>query len=283
ALFEKIMHFVSKQYEVLSLEDICLNNPVTKKPALAISFDDGYRDFIDHALPVLKKYRFHSTMFVVTDCIDNNMPTWTYVMDFLFYHTNKLLLPPYDYGDDNKPYAVYAWNNKEEQIMYCRKFKQALKKVNNKKRNEILQHFIHGFDDVQLPKNLMMTWDELASMKKELVDIGSHSISHPPLATIDDEAELENEIRVSGEIIEQRLGFFPAGISYPVGSYDQRVKEVSKNAGYKFGVAVDQKLYNSIKQDLFEVPRIELYNDSFLRNKIKIYGIETAIKSMIKR
>jgi biofilm PGA synthesis lipoprotein PgaB len=129
----------------------------------------------------------------------------------------------------------------------------------------------------------MLSWDELRSLNNEWVDIGSHSVSHPPLATIENEQELQNEIKVSGEIIEKKLGYFPSAISYPVGSYNKRVKEFSKKAGYKIGMAVDQKLYNSDKQDLFEVPRIELYNDSLLRNKIKIYGIESAIKSIIKR
>ena len=280
-LFEKIMQFVSKKYEVLSLNELCLDKPLTKKPPLAITFDDGFRDYVDYALPVLKKHNFHSTMFVVTDCVDQNLPTWTYVMDYLFYHTKKLTLPAFDYGEDCAAYAGYSWQNKEEQIAYCRKFKQHLKKVSNTKRNAIMQSFMAGFDDVVVPRNLMLTWDELRAFKNEQVDIGSHSVSHPPLATIEDGAELETELKVSGEIIEKQLGNFPISISYPVGSYSERVKLASQKAGYKIGLAVDQKLYNTEKQDLFAVPRIELYNDSFLRNKIKIYGIESTLKSII--
>lgn len=280
-LFAKIMQFVSKKFEVLSLNELCLEKPVTKKPPLAITFDDGYRDYIDYALPVLKKYNFHSSIYVVTDCVDQNMPTWTYVMDYLFYHTHKLTLPVFDYGEDCTTFAVYSWQNKEQQIAYCRKFKQFLKKISNEKRKVIMQSFIKGFDDVGIPGDLMLTWDELRGFKNEQVDIGSHSVSHPPLATIDDEQELEREITISGDIIEKNLGFFPTAISYPVGSYNRRVKDVSEKAGYKIGLAVEQKVYNSDKQDLFEIPRVELYNDSFLRNRIKICGIEAAIKSMI--
>ena len=280
-LFEKIMQFVSKKYEVLSLHELCLNKPITKKPPLAITFDDGFRDYVDYALPVLKKHNFHSTMFVVTDCVDQNLPTWTYVMDYLFYHTKKLTLPAFDYGADCATYAVYSWQHKEEQIAYCRKFKQHLKKVSNTKRNAIMQSFMTAFDDVLVPRNLMLTWDELRAFKNEQVDIGSHSVSHPPLATIEDDAELERELKVSGEIIEKQLGSFPISISYPVGSYSDRVKRISEKVGYKIGLAVDQKLYDTDKRNLFAVPRIELYNDSFWRNKIKIYGIESALKSII--
>jgi peptidoglycan/xylan/chitin deacetylase (PgdA/CDA1 family) len=280
-LFEKIMQFVSKKFEVLSLNELCLEKPITKKPPLAITFDDGFRDYIDYALPVLKKYNFHSTIYVVTDCVDQNIPTWTYVMDYLFYHTKKLSLPQFDYGEDGAAFAVYNWQNKDEQIAYCRKFKQSLKKVSNTKRNAIMRSFIAGFDDVSVPKDLMLTWDELRSFKNEQIGIGSHSVSHPPLATIEDDLELEREIKMSGEIIKEHIGYFPASISYPVGSYSQRVKDASEKAGYKIGLALNQRSYNPQGQDLFDVPRLELYNDSFLRNKLKMYGIEAAIKSII--
>lgn len=282
-LFEKIMKFLKKNYEVLPLSEICLNKPVTKKPQMAITFDDGYRDYIDFALPILKKYNFHSTMYVVTDCVENNMPTWTYVMDYYFLNTKKLEISSFDYGAECAEFEKYKWSDNEEQINYCKTFKQYLKKVDNGLRSKILENFIKEFDDVKLPENLMITWDELRSFDKKLVDIGSHSVSHPPLATIEDDVELEKEIRVSGEIIQSELGYFPLSISYPVGSYNQKVKEVTKKAGYKIGLALNQISYNPEKQDIYEVPRLELYNDSFLRNKIKIYGIEAAIKSLIKR
>src|SRR5262245_48724325 len=35
------------------------------KPVL-LTFDDGYADFVDHALPVLRRYGFRATVFVVT-------------------------------------------------------------------------------------------------------------------------------------------------------------------------------------------------------------------------
>ncbi len=37
---------------------------------VVITFDDGYADFYHHALPVLKRYNFPATIYVVSDCID---------------------------------------------------------------------------------------------------------------------------------------------------------------------------------------------------------------------
>ena len=282
-LFNQIMHFLSRHFEVLPLEEICFNRPETKKPQVAITFDDGYRDYLDYALPTLKKYGFHSSMFVVTDCVDNNTPTWTYVMDTVFFNTKRLEIPRRNYGKGYEAFELFKWRNKEEQLAYCRKFKQALKKMDNAEREKIIKYFRECFDDAAVPGNIMMSWDDLRSLKNEPVEIGSHSISHPPLATIENETLLEHEIRKSGEIIQSQLGYFPVTISYPVGSYDRRVMETAKRSGYKIGLALRQKKFNPDKDDLFEVPRLELYNDSFFRNVIKLYGIETAIKSLIRR
>lgn len=281
ALFEKVMKFISRKYEVLSLNEICLEQPGSKKPLLAITFDDGFKDYAEYALPILKKYNFHSTMFVVTDCVENNLPTWTYIMDYLFFHTKILTLPAFDYGIDGIPFSVNHWQSKADQLEYSRKIKKSLKKLNSIKRKEILAFFTSNFNDVNVPGNLMLSWDDLRSLKNEKVDIGSHTVSHPPLTTIRDSDDLEYEIKISGDIIKKELGFFPTAISYPVGSYDDKVKAATKLAGYKMGLTVDQKKYNPLQYDMFAIPRIEVYNESFFRSKMKIYGIESAIRSKI--
>ncbi|RZK01652.1 MAG: polysaccharide deacetylase family protein [Flavobacterium sp.] len=281
-LFEKVIRYVASNYEVLPLEKVCLQNESGSKSSMAITFDDGYKDYIDYALPILESYHLPSSMFVVPQCVISGMPTWTYIMDYLFFNTTKLELPFFDYGRECEDFAIYEWRNSEERIQYAAKFKQYLKRVPNRKRVEIIEHFSCGFNDVALPENLMMTWDDLRRLKGKGIEIGSHSLSHPPLATIEDEDELHKEIKLSGEIIEEELGFFPTTISYPVGSYNEKVKSISHQSGYKIGLAVDQKIYDPGKQDIFQVPRIELYNESFLRTKLKISGIEGTLRSIFK-
>ncbi|MBL0130302.1 MAG: polysaccharide deacetylase family protein [Chitinophagaceae bacterium] len=57
----------------------------TGNKALAtISFDDGYKDNIECAAPILKKFKCPASFYIVTDCIDKNIPTWTYLVDHAF-------------------------------------------------------------------------------------------------------------------------------------------------------------------------------------------------------
>ncbi|RYD86874.1 MAG: hypothetical protein EOP54_29680, partial [Sphingobacteriales bacterium] len=176
-LFDKTMRYLSKNYDVLPLKELCLQQVKVKRP-LAISFDDGYKDFIDVALPIMKTYQLPSSMYVVTDCVDKNLPTWTYVMDYLFYNTKKLEIGVFDYGEKCAAFAIYKWADKEAQLQYVKKFKQFLKHVDNGQREKIMAHFLRELDDVQIPGNLMMSWDDLRSLKNENVEIGSHTFSH---------------------------------------------------------------------------------------------------------
>ncbi len=283
-LFESILLYVKKNYEPVGLDEFFQHTDRKyKRQPLIITYDDGYRDFIDYSFPLLKKYSLPASMFVVTDCIDRNTPTWTYLMDYFFYNTKKLEVNNCDFGLPIQEFNVTKWNTDEERIAYCKKFKQYLKRVPNKKRTEIVQTFVTDFNDVQKPQNLMMTWEEIKQLQSEGVQIGSHSVSHPPLATIEDENELKSELLDSAVRIKEVTGRFPSTISYPVGSYNSRVKMVSEQVGYKLGLAVNQRIFNTNRDDNFEIPRIELYNEDMIKAKLRITGIYGKLKRMAGR
>ena len=281
-LFRKLLRYVQKNYTVLPLEELCLSAPRTPKRPLAITFDDGYRDYIDYALPILDEFKFHSSMYVVTDCVEKGVPTWTYVFDYLFTNTSRLKIDEADYGPFCKNFRVFQWAGKHEQMAYAGRFKQFLKKAPAAVRKIVLQHLAASFTDVEVPQGLMMTWDDLRSLKGANLALGSHTVTHPPLATIEDKTELQNEIAGSRQVMAEKLGEAPLTISYPVGSYNQTVKDLSQAAGYQIGLAVDHILYNNQSRHLFAVPRIELYNDSYFRNVLRIRGIEAFVKSIVR-
>lgn len=283
-LFESVLRYVSRNYETIGLDEFFADpNKKFRKPPLIITYDDGYRDFIDFSFPLLKKYSLPASMFVVTDCIDRNIPTWTYRMDYFFYNTKKLETKNTVLEFVAKDFSVTKWSSHAERIEYCKRFKQYLKKVPNQKRSEIVQSFIDNFDDVKEPANLMMTWDEIRQLKSEGIQIGSHSVSHPPLATIEDEEELKTELLSSALRIKEMINEFPSTISYPVGSYDSRVKRISREVGYQLGLAVNQKIFDTDRDDRFEIPRIELYNENMLKARMRITGLYGKIKRLAGR
>lgn len=73
-LFEAQLKFLKdNNYTTLSLDElydfIIFNKPIPKKSVM-ITFDDGYVDNYSNAYPLLKKYNFRASIFVITDNVD---------------------------------------------------------------------------------------------------------------------------------------------------------------------------------------------------------------------
>jgi len=282
ALFAQTLNFVQKKFHVVALDELLFNPEIrSTKPLAAITFDDGYRDFIDYAIPVLDKERCKATMFVVTDCIDSGMPTWTYMVDHLFINSKKLEWKNVDVDEFPDEYKKVKWDSREEKILYCKGFKQWLKWIPSVKRDSLVKSLLKNFDDIEDPGNLMMSWAEVRQVYDAGFGIGSHSVSHPTLATIADDGIVDFELNYSARRIKEKSGINAEIFSYPVGNYDQRIKKLTRSAGYSAALAVNKTMYDPDKHDLFEVPRIELYNESWLKTRMRINGSVSYVKRVL--
>ncbi len=267
-LFEKCIKYISHHYQIITIENI----PETiynHKNYATISFDDGYKDNIIYALPILKKYNVKASFYVVTDCIDKNIPTWTYILDFLFSNTSKSdlnlnfnFLPTSHRGNFNL-------KTHHERLNFVKRLKPILKNLSHEQRSVILNRISELYNDVQIPK-IMMDWNDLKQLILNGHTIGSHTVSHSMLGTMQNKDEIRAELEDSAYRIKDMLGFFPTTISYPVGSYNKTVINISKETGYKIGLAVGQEIYEPHKQSIFEIPRIELYNESWIKTYLRI-------------
>jgi glycosyltransferase involved in cell wall biosynthesis/peptidoglycan/xylan/chitin deacetylase (PgdA/CDA1 family) len=280
--FEQIIVYLKKHFELVSLKDYLLEDfiPKNQKPLCAIGFDDGYRDFIEFALPILKKYNCPSSMYVVTDCITNDLPPWTYMLNHYFINTEKLsmLINTADFPGHLKN---TKWKTKSERLDYAKQLNPFMKSLENSKRHTIYNEIIKELNDVTPPHGLMLTWDEVRDLKNHMCEVGSHTISHPMLSKKLSYNELVYELKESALIIEKQTGVFPATISYPFGAYNQDVKRAALDAGYKIGVTVNPSPYDSKKHDMLEIPRIELFDEPFIKTKLRINEIIPRIREII--
>lgn len=284
-LFDKCMAYISKKYEVMLYEELIFSdlyksqNKKGKKIA-TIMFDDGYKDNIEFAAPILKKYNLRASFYVVTESIDKNIPTWTHILEHLFQFTS---VQPINMHFDFLPKElnVSALNTYEDRIQYVTKLKPFVKSLPHEKRQAVLDRVMETYNDIELPK-LMMDWDDLRQLKAAGHYIGSHTITHCMLGTMDNENEIISELKDSGKQIEEHLGYFPLTISYPVGSFNQTTKKIAQKTGYKTGLAVKQNVHHPQKEDLFEVSRIELYNEPWWKTRLRISNTLENIKSFIR-
>lgn len=277
-LFERIISLLVKNYSVVPLEHY-LNDPgafaATKKIATVL-FDDGYKDNIDVAAPILSKYKCPASFYVVTDCIDRNIPTWTYIIDNVFAKTRKERIElEYEFVPDK--FRAFALSSSASLV---KEVKPWLKKLSNVNRLLVLEGIFRQCDDVPVPAGKMMNWEEVRQLANAGFIIGSHSHTHPMLASLQNENEIAEELKISGDKIKNELGSFPYSISYPIGSFDQRVISIARSQGYKYGLAVEQQFYKSDAQNLYQIPRVELYQEPWWKVQLRMKGIYSRIKKI---
>ena len=281
-LFEKIIRYLTGNFKVVLLEDYLRNPSQFKngKNIATVSFDDGYLDNLEIAAPILKKYRCPASFYVVTDSIDQNLPTWTYITDHVFQQEkNKLSLE----GDHVPPaFLNMAWSSTAEGIEWAKKVKPWMKSLPNHHRQEVLNALLKQHKGNDIPRNLMMNWSQVRELDRAGFYVSSHSHTHPMLASLQDEKEILEELQLSASILEKQLGHRPLTISYPIGSFDERVIGAAKQAGYQYGLAVEQRFFRTGSDSEFAIPRVELYQEAWWKSRMRISGLYQTVKKLVK-
>ena len=77
-VFERQMAFVARAYAVFTVEELAdrMRRQALPRNALAITFDDGYRDNLTQAAPILARYGLPATVYLVTGAIAKREPLW---------------------------------------------------------------------------------------------------------------------------------------------------------------------------------------------------------------
>jgi len=83
-----------------------------------------------------------------------------------------------------------------------------------------------------------LTWRMLRGFERHGVEIGSHTVSHLDLPSLDDKRALA-QLGVSRRTLERRLGHPVQWLSYPGGATDGRIVALAEKAGYVLAVTTD--------------------------------------------
>lgn len=173
----------------------------------------------------------------------------TITLDDLYNHyTNDTPLPP-------KPVVITFDDGYVDNFTYAYPI---LKKYQHKATIFI------ATEDVgkQIYTSRRLSWDNIRTMKKEgLIDFQSHTANHVNLLDIMDKKALMDELKGSREKIEQETGKAADYIAYPTGSYNKKIVDYCKKAGYKMGFTIDIGFTNK-KDGLYNLKRIPIFNSN---------------------
>lgn len=140
-----------------------------------------------------------------------------------------------------------------------------------------IDHWTGGEHDAELAS---LSWDDLRALRDEGWEVGSHTVTHPHLTRLDDDA-LDRELVDSREHIERELGEPCPSIAYPYGDVDPRVVEAAGRAGYATGAALPAR-WGEV--GTLEWPRVGIYRpDDLRRFRLKTSRATRRAREALKR
>ncbi len=273
--FEQIIKFISKKYTVISIDDLFSGKINNFKNKCIITFDDGYYDFKKNALPILQKYNIPTTLFVATDCILENNIIWTSELNKAIENSKKK-----EFFVNKKKYSLKTDYDKHNTVS---KLLDLLKSVKNKERIKILTDIKKELN-YNKPSNLnMLNWHQIKEINK-IVDIQSHSVSHPMMTKLEKQ-ELIFELEKSKKDIEENINIDISYFSYPIGDYNQNVVEETSKI-YKAAFVVSDNLVKTtmLNKNLYnyKLPRVNITDKNIYELFFRINGFHLFLKKIKK-
>ena len=105
-------------------------------------------------------------------------------------------------------------------------------------------------------KKPVMSWEEIIEIHRQGIEIGSHTLTHPFLTKIPKE-KAKIEIQDSKKILEDKLSTQITSFCYPYGDYDEKIKDLVVEAGYKYAFTTKEGSLED-SENLYEIKRISI-------------------------
>lgn len=241
--FENFLHFIKRHYHPITFDQLRLADGEVKKlpnRALLLTFDDGWFDNFEYALPMLKSQSIPAHIFVASDFIGRQHGFWPeQIVSSCIRHPQLISKLP----------DIFDLNTISGDI------------------NTLISH-LHDHEPVEsnysdalntikryLPaKRQMLSADEIIQMSKSIISFGSHGASHSMMAKMNLK-EAEIELKRSMVALSQLSGSPVDNLSFPHGSFTDSLSKTCRRMGLKFLFTSKAAIHKS-RSKLF--PRIHL-------------------------
>ena len=240
AMFERHLDLIGRRFRFVGIDEVgeaVRNDMPFAEPVAAVTFDDGYQDVFDNAVPILKRLGIPAASFVVTDLIGRS--AWQ-THDKLYHLVEKaysqwsnprlrlqgvlrdLGLPESSILGDSRTTA--------SPMLTVSALLPNLSRVDTLRVMSRLEWLVgNGF--IGVPQT--MSWTVLKDMQRDGFIIGSHTRTHVSLPMESPESAID-ELAESKRVLEQNLGGAIDHFAYPGGQFTPDVVEAIEHCGYRY-------------------------------------------------
>ena len=286
AAFEEQMRYVASHYNVVSSRDVvrALKEDYTlPRRALVITFDDGYRCFMDAAMPVLRRLGLPVTLFVATHMIgERGVLFW---WDELYRAIGGTELQQLEV----EGLGTLPLGSKEARAEAFSRLVPHMERLAEGEANAVLRSIVESCGVEPNSERYLLDWPELRALEAEGVAVGPHTRHHPILARAAPQrvrSETRGSWRDLATMLQSPLPIFcyPNGREHAV---NRTAMDAVKDAGLVAAFTTVPGLNVMGKTDPYRLYRVGATGGESLRHfAIKLspaWRVYRGLKALVKR
>jgi peptidoglycan/xylan/chitin deacetylase (PgdA/CDA1 family) len=273
SLFEYSLNWLQQEgWSIVSLDE-CLerlaSNDRSRRYAV-LTFDDGYRDNVSVALPILERHNAPFMVYVPTGAPTRSMQSWWLGLRRLFLSRDQVTIDPFGWrfhcpdlrSKVSALEEVVRWVHQDYRraALLAPAFKQ------------------YGISLAALNETYFLDEGGLIDLARHpLASIGGHSSSHAALVNLD-QASTRAELADNRRYLESLLQLPVRHVAYPYGAWGPREEELANESGFRTAATTRQgRLYDHVVNP-FALPRIGVYSRSGFRTRMS--GIIESVQAL---
>lgn len=279
--FSAQIAWATEHFNPVTLTDVANalgGGPLPPRPLL-VTFDDGYRDNLTAALPVLERHGVGGAVFLATDHIGSGEPFWwDRAASYFGAAAEQRVLVPFlgevSLGADRRR-EIRAWVRRAKTVPDA-EMRTALDGL----RGALgVPAAINDMDGMQLD------WNDVAAMASRGVEFGAHTCRHPILTRLD-RATAADEVQRSVARVADAIGHIPLGFAYPNGQradLDAEVEAAVAATGVRlaFTLVPGPARWTEVMRRPLRIRRIYIHHgDGLDRFAAKVAGVPRFLKAL---
>jgi len=268
-VFEAQMRVVAENFVPLPLSEAVHRLTVGELPprAVCVTFDDGYVDNVEVALPILQRHGLAATFFIATGYLDGGWMWNDKVIEALRAMPGPALdleawgLPIFELGSD------------QARRLAIQRILPVLKYLPGPQREARAEH-LAATARVPATKGPMMSDAHVRALRAAGMEVGAHSVTHPILTRVT-AAQAQREIAESGqrlaEILREPVRLFAYPNGKPGEDYGPEHVRMARDAGYAAAVSTAWGVA-AAGSDVHQLPRFTPWDRTPTRFALRLLG-----------
>jgi len=262
---KRTLGILSHYYQFITIDqtiDILEGKVALIENALLITFDDGYRNNIDYALPIFEQFGIKPILFVATGHLDSKLPFWFDRIDYALQQNMGELISfeyqgnEYCFDATSLPALKDSYQKFRDDCKYAFTDDIDMNKLFNALSEMLESRSGKALRDICVEDDWsgIVSWEQLKeAVKFNRIDVGSHTVDHWRLDSLS-ETQIIAQLQQSKMRIEEELATQCQYFCYPNGNYNELAVSLTKESGYRAAFATKGKLCK-VNDDLMTLKR----------------------------